>query len=1144
MPLTDTINRFALGVTRLFASAAKGLDEPSKRFVRARPYERILTGFLTPVDQEDEPIEEREGGVPELPQDDSYERTSIGFEWAVPNAALRLDTLLDISFGFNVYMRVVPTYQEAVANTRFDSQGQARLVEVWERVVLAAMQEPMHGRVSLAELASKRSIRQAFEPQVAGSWRTRIAEIAAFQVGQREPVLVQADLDNEGAYLAAVQRHLRAGPEMACRWHPTLDIRVLPSPTEAGCQRVLVRLVNMTRPVSNQGAAFGDPRLYAVSLVAKLDRDAQRDISFRILPASYRYDRRLGAVGINCQPRLSGSGHSLTIEAETVPVKAGPRVVPRDVDGGTPRFDALAQEVTARPILAAILAAMRQYDATDWGPKVDSLADPDELAEATRDRNSFREEIEAFAEGIRLLEDPRVEHVARAFYSMNETMRRLGQGRRRPFEQWHLFQIVFIVAMLPRLARTEGSDQGSTEAAERPLDLLWFPAGGGKTEAFLGVILWHAFYDRLRGKSLGVTAFVRYPLRLLTYQQLQRISRALGKAEEVRREEGLEGQPFSLGYFVGESTTPNSISDDVHRRLEATGVPTDWQRVFACPFCGRSSVAIRYDAGLRVVEHYCREHSCSTRGASLPIYIVDDDLYRYLPTVIVSTVDKLAQLGQNRRFAQLLGRIELYCPAHGAAFGGSNRRLCEASTARAQGRPGTTCGRTTVVVGPFLDLGPSLHVQDELHLMRESLATFDSHYETAAMHMQESIDDEQRRWSLIGSTATIEGYQEQALHLYQVSARRFPAPGPEAYESFYYSAEAESLGRLFVGVIGVGRTHTPSVARAISILHTIVEGIRKHSQGELPRIREAFNLPDITPVELEELAFQYEVILTYVLTRKGGDQVGEAIDARVRGEVEQLGGANLRVESFHSNVDMGRMISTMEEIEGASQDTPLGDRVRGVVATNIISHGVDIDRFNIMVFAGFPRQVAEYIQASARVGRQLPGISVLVVTPQAERDRSVFDRFDKFHEYVDRLVEPVPVNRWSSAAAELTVPGLVAGYLMGVAPKRLNREVYLVGHVRSAFGMRGSESLNQAEVCGWVRAALCPVEGAAPPEFVEAIQRMAERNHSAVAGASADYDNESINIHLSAMRSLRDVDDPAWIRLSPGDREQLSRLGL
>src|SRR5437764_11246031 len=125
------------------------------------------------------------------------------------------------------------------------------------------------------------------------------------------------------------------------------------------------------------------------------------------------------------------------------------------------------------------------------------------------------------------------------------------------------------------------------------------------------------------------------------------------------------------------------------------------------------------------------------------------------------------------------------------------------------------------------------------------------------------------------------------------------------------------------------------------------------------------------------------------------------------------------------------MSAAVHRISEAAPEGAPQERLRGIVATNVIGHGVDVDRFNVIVFAGFPRLIAEYIQASARVGRTYPGISLFVATPQSERDRSVLDRFVKFHEYVDRLVDPSAINRWPEPAIRRTTPGILAGYLMG-----------------------------------------------------------------------------------------------------------------
>jgi hypothetical protein len=1138
------LNGFARNVVSRFAERATGLDDTSARFVKARPSERILCGFVTPVDNgpADEGFDDNLG-PPDLPADDKYEQTHVGFEWLSPALSSARGFTAHIDLGFNVYARVWPTFQEARENARFSYQGRSTLVEVWQRYEVAGrLGPPISVEIEVDRLMRGEAIVIDLEGRVANLWNQIGAQDARLFRGRREPALLPADLESEERYrawVAAVPRPERPRP---LTWRPVIDVRGFPSPTDQGARRILLRLVNYSGAVDRRQAAFADPRLYAVQLEARFPIDAHQHSEFGALPKSYRYDRRVDATGINCDANVIRSAGQLTIQAKTVPVAEVPRLVPREIAEGEPTFEVLAHPESGPAFLEMLARSMGEYDVTVWESRIRSLASDIERSEAIQARDDFRREISDFRDGVRLLAGSPEGTAARAFRLMNETMLRSGRSRRQPIKKWHLFQLVFLVSQLPKLVHAAESSEHNDE---NPLSILWIPAGGGKTEAFLGLIVWHAFYDRLRAKALGVTAFVRYPLRLLTYQQLQRTSWVLGQAEELRIERRIPGEPFSLGYYVGESTTPNRIDETEHSRLRAGGVPPTWQRVFRCPSCGERSVHLRYDPDLRLVEHYCQATACRTRGSRLPVFIVDDDLYRYLPTVIVSTVDKLAQLGQNRRFAQLLGRVDLYCPIHGAAFRGSNRAICPASQQASVGNAPDHCAGAAVRRGPFAALQPSLHVQDEMHLLRESLATFDSHYETAALSIQRALTSEASGWSLIGATATIEGFQQQAAHLYLRSARRFPSPGPEAYESFYYTVDPQLLGRLYVGVFGVGRTHTPAVARSVALLYGVVEFARTEARRDLDSARVFIGLPNASREEIETLAFLYEIVLNYVLTRKGGDQVSEAIDTRVRREVEIQAGGELRIETFHSNVDMPRMIATMEEIEGATPNQPIAERVRGVVATNIISHGVDVDRFNIIVFAGFPRLFAEYIQASARVGRQLPGIVALVVTPQSERDRSVLDRFVKFHRYVDRLVEPVPINRWSEPALEQTVRGILASYLMAVAPSQLRREVYLVSHVKELFGMRGAECLNEDAVVEWVVRALGVQSPTCPPQFAETARRLAARFYGQVTGCSPDHDREPLNSFLNAMRSLRDVDDPGWITVRrEADVEILSSLGV
>jgi len=400
------------------------------------------------------------------------------------------------------------------------------------------------------------------------------------------------------------------------------------------------------------------------------------------------------------------------------------------------------------------------------------------------------------------------------------------------------------------------------------VEILWFAAGGGKTEAFLGVVVWQAFFDRLRAKRVGTSALVRFPLRLLTFQQLQRFSRMFAHAELLRVSERLGGARFSVGYFVGGTVTPNSVSDEDHRRFEREGVAR-WQRVFACPFCG-SKVAASYAAPLRLIEHRCTSTSfqvaqCDSRfTSSTTIFTVPADCHCVDSRQAGATRPESAlreSLWSNRR----------NLPRARATFKGTNRQ-CQAATEIAKGNRPTTCGQSPIEYGPFHDAAPALLIQDELHLLSEELGTFDSHYETAAIQLARSIGA--KPWKIVAATATIEEYAQHAWQLYLRKARQFPGPGPEAYDSFYYRQNQDRLGRMFVGILGVGRKHTPSVTRALTMFYLELQSARDAAQSDVAAASSAYVGRALTVPDFRRLVFLYELALTYVLTRKGSDSSG------------------------------------------------------------------------------------------------------------------------------------------------------------------------------------------------------------------------------------------------------------------------------
>jgi hypothetical protein len=1126
MPLTDAdYNGFATSLVNRFADRLSGLDPTAIRLVDERPQDHVLAGFVTPLeihnagsDRDAETVDDDELLATDLPRDSSYEQTSIGAEWLMPTQVSKGEIKFSVSGA--VYVRRLPQFDEqtkfgiwqTIPEPSGTPQRISELIPVWTREQF----EPITASLSIRELVGKRRLLVDLSLDLAQRFRS--IDVLDLFPGRRPMRVLQSDVADRQAY----SRYMARVPQASSppTWRLVVDVRLVPFPAEPSLMRVAARIINRSDAVKRSSLDYVDANVYAVSFDVEVPADAHRPTIFRELPASFRFNREMFGVGINGHVEGISTGETVRLSVKTVPVKTIPRLEPREMPEAEPTFDALTREPIA--VLSRIADAMREYDAETWGNRIQSLSGQ-EKQEARQARDRFVEEITRFEGGIKLLKDPKYPFVLRAFQLMNESM----AASSSKFTSWRLFQIVFIVSQLRELAAREHLELVSNSDGE--VEVLWFAAGGGKTEAFIGLIVWQAFFDRLRGKRIGTSALVRFPLRLLTFQQLQRIGRVLGQAELVRARESFGGAKFSMGYFVGSTVTPNSIQDDDHRRFENEGVDPRWQRLFWCPFCA-STVTLGYDSDLRLIEHRCSSTACPGGPGRLPVYIVDADLYRFLPTVIVSTVDKLALLGQNQRFANLFGRIDAVCRDHGATFQSTNQ-LCPAAKEISKGGHPIACGHSVVEYGPFHDAAPALLIQDELHLLSEELGTFDSHYETAAMELATSLGA--KPWKIIAATATIEEYAEHAWQLYLRKATQFPGPGPEAYDSFYYRQNSDRLGRIFVGVLGVGRKHTPSVTKTLTMMYLELQTARDLAATDLALAGLSYVGRNVSVDEFRALVFLYELALTYVLTRKGSDQVAEAIESRVKKELQEVSPQHgeLIVDMFNGGVDVAEMITVMDQIAGGTDTGEPESRVRGLVTTNIIGHGVDVDRFNVMVFAGFTRLVAEYIQASARVGRRFPGLSILVVTPQSERDRSIFDRFGKFHEYLDRLVDPSAVNRWPEPAIGRTIPGILGGYLMGVAAATLGKQLATVEAVQDQIGQPGAEALNEGEIVAWMLRAY-GADRAPTAKYGERLSVRTKNEFSAVVNTPRSTKPRSLNTHLKAMMSLRDVDDPAFIEIN------------
>lgn len=629
----------------------------------------------------------------------------------------------------------------------------------------------------------------------------------------------------------------------------------------------------------------------------------------------------------------------------------------------------------------------------------------------SKEIQGFEDEISNFESGIYVLKNYPI--VRKSFIQMNRAFSETS----KKYSTWRLFQIVFIVSMIPDIVACDRDLMPDDEKVKTHLSdmaLLYFPTGGGKTEAFLGVLVFNLFFDRHRGKSCGVTSILRYPLRLLSVQQVQRLANVLAKAELIRRSDndiaGMEC--FSLGYFVGDNNTPNEMSAKEYARYrEMNQAQRDEHRILdVCPFCGKQLVHIRADEHLRRLVHFCDNPDCQS-GGDLPLYIVDSEIYRYLPSAIISTVDKLAIVGCNANFRNILNGGEYKCPIHGW----TSKRKCIEKTCQLEVKDFKAMD--------MYDPAPTLFIQDELHLIRESLGTYASHYESFLKYYIKNVSKSKRDVKIIGATATISSYREQVYHLYGRNPIRFPCESPFIEKNFYAFVDKNDLQRQILGYAPYGKAIVNSVVYSLKYMREAVFEYYHEPQ----KILDIPNIGISTEDEALELLKDYWIFLEYNNVKRDGNNVDGAIKTPVNEELSSEGIIPFKTRAMTGDESFQDVREVLAEVENNDN---VYDGVNLITATSMISHGVDADRFNVMFFYGIPGNMAEYIQAYSRTGRKHTSIVVDLIRPTRETDQSYLKNFTSIHKYKDLLVEPVPINRWAAKAVDNTIPGIFTGLLL------------------------------------------------------------------------------------------------------------------
>jgi hypothetical protein len=596
--------------------------------------------------------------------------------------------------------------------------------------------------------------------------------------------------------------------------------------------------------------------------------------------------------------------------------------------------------------------------------------------------------------------------------------------------EWRAFQIAFLLMSLPST-----SDRGHMD--RELVDLIWFPTGGGKTEAYLGLAAFSIFLRRLRAirgkradEDAGTQVLMRYTLRLLTAQQFQRATGLLCAMEYLRRRDEmmLGKNPFTIGMWVG--GTPNR-RDQARAALTAlrngTRAEHDLVVLDKCPWCRAQLGVIEKDrkaagsqaakpfkggkrrakAANRIVVGYsekvvgggetvicrCSDDACAFRD-QLPVQFIDEDLYHPDITpasLVIGTVDKFAMLAWEPRARRFFGRD---------STGAQN-------------------------VSP-----PQLIIQDELHLISGPLGSVMGLYELLIDHLC-TLASPLTRPKIVTSTATIRGYREQILGVFgRPTAALFPPAGIDAGDSFFASYAKDSSGqlrrgRLYVGVNapGLGSLQTAQVRTFTALLQATAKWDAK-ARDPWWTLLAFFN-------SLRELGGSLTLFFSDIPERL--EQVRMRLGAdrntfRTAEEVRELTG---RLDS----AGVRQALAALEITTESRSPRPID----ACLASNIIEVGVDVDRLSLLSVVGQPKTTAQYIQVTGRVGRrwwERPGLIVTLYSATKPRDRSHFEKFRTYHERLYAQVEPTSVTPFSRPAALRALHAVMVAYARQTLPEK------------------------------------------------------------------------------------------------------------
>lgn len=576
---------------------------------------------------------------------------------------------------------------------------------------------------------------------------------------------------------------------------------------------------------------------------------------------------------------------------------------------------------------------------------------------------------------------------------------------------WRAFQMAFLLSTVKSVADPSDADRDIVE-------LIWFPTGGGKTEAYLGLSAFSLLLRRMKDHNdTGTNILMRYTLRLLTTQQFLRAARLICALELIRKDypHELGSREFSIGLWVGGNNTPNTKEEakKIYKGLEKGAKHVENKFVLdRCPWCsaqiGPADEEQSKKSKFHLTGYYmvgntiafkCSDPACEFKSG-LPVYVTDDEIYEKTPSMLIGTVDKFAML--------------TWKPSARSLFGIDS-------------------------TGNRIKSPPGLVIQDELHLISGPLGSMVGLFEG----LIEELCTDRRSTSvvkpkIISSTATIRRYKEQIKALYARSeAFLFPPPGLHAGDSFFskYATNPDgsnAQGRVFVGVHapGLGSMQTVQVRTATALLQSPMN-FKENERDPWWTLVMFFN-------SLRELGgaltlFQSD-ILDYQQVYIDRHRSEKRLWRPFHEIVELTGRAN--------SEDIPKSISNLEKsYSPGSEQRPIDV----CLASNILEVGIDIERLSLMAVVGQPKTTAQYIQVTGRVGRkwyERPGLIITMYSASKPRDRSHFEKFISYHQKLYAQVEPTSVTPFSAPVLERALHAVLIAYIRQLGPEDIGPDPF------------------------------------------------------------------------------------------------------